>query len=41
MAYVKTLRGLILVGPLRDNPEPDPQAVLHLYNQQFIIQMPN
>ena len=29
----KDLQDLTLVGPPRDNPEPDPLAVLHLNNQ--------
>ena len=32
----KDLRALTLVGPTRQNPVPDPLAVLHFYNQLFI-----
>ena len=32
----KDLRALTLVGPTRDNPEPDPLAVLHLDNRLYI-----
>ena len=32
----KDLQALTLARPLRDNPEPDPLAVLHLDNQLFV-----
>ena len=34
----KDLRALILVGPTRDNPVPDPLAVLHLDNRLSMYQ---
>ena len=33
----KDLQALTLVGPTRDNPELDPLAILHLYNQLYIL----
>ena len=32
----RDLRVLTFAGPTRDNPVPDPLAVLHLDNQQFM-----
>ena len=33
----KDLQALTLLGPTRDNPEPDPLAVLHLNNQLWML----
>ena len=34
----KVLQALTLVGPTRENPVPDPLAVLHLDNQLYIFE---